>query len=68
MDLDLIQATAELSAVANVNAELGNQLMLGKTDNVDEALERYREQLKAAGIETIIDEVKNQLASYIAAK
>ncbi len=60
--------TAELSAVANVNAELGNQLMLGKTDNVDEALERYREQLKAAGIETIIDEVKNQLASYIAAK
>ncbi|WP_026511617.1 ABC transporter substrate-binding protein [Butyrivibrio sp. LC3010] len=60
--------SAELSAVANVNAELGNQLMLGKTDDVDSALEQYRSQLKSAGIDDIIEDVKTQLSTYIASK
>lgn len=55
---------AELSAVSNVNSTLGIQLMLGKTDDVHTALEQYREQLKSAGIDTVIEELKTQLQSF----
>ena len=42
--------------------------MLGKTDDVDSALEQYRSQLKSAGIDDIIEDVKTQLSTYIASK
>ena len=55
---------AELSAVSNVNSTLGIQLMLGKTEDVHTALEQYREQLKSAGIDTVIKELKAQLHAF----
>ena len=58
---------AELSAISNVNSTLGIQLMLGKTENVKAALEQYREQLKSAGIDTVIEEVKTQVQEFASA-
>lgn len=55
---------AELSAISNVNSTLGIQLMLGKTDDVHAALEQYREQLKSAGVDTVIEELKAQLQDF----
>lgn len=61
---DPSKVSTELSAISNVNSTLGIQLMLGKTDNVEAAIEEYRSQLKKAGIDTVIEEVNNQLASF----
>lgn len=61
---DPSKVSTELSAISNVNSTLGIQLMLGKTDNVATAIEEYRNQLKQAGIDTVLDELKNQLASF----
>jgi len=38
--------------------------MLGKTDDVAAGIEEYRSQLKKAGIDTVIEELKSQLASF----
>jgi putative aldouronate transport system substrate-binding protein len=61
---DSSKVSSELSAISNVNSTLGIQLMLGKTDDVAAALKEYRSQLKSAGIDTVIDELKSQLASF----
>jgi putative aldouronate transport system substrate-binding protein len=61
---DSSKVSTELSAISNVNSTLGIQLMLGKTENVAVAIEEYRNQLKQAGIDTVLDELKNQLASF----
>lgn len=55
----------ELSNIQNVNSTLGIQLMFGKADgDVEAAVENYREQLKAAGIERLIEELKTQLNDF----
>ena len=54
----------ELSSIANVNSQLGIQIMLGKTNDPAKAVEQYREQLKQAGIEKVIGELKKQLESF----
>lgn len=59
---------AELSAISNVNSTLGIQLMLGKTDDVNAALQQYRDQLKSAGIDTVIEELKTQLQAFTPVK
>ncbi len=59
---------AELSAISNVNSTLGIQLMLGKTDDVHAALQQYRDQLKSAGIDTVIEELKTQLQAFTPVK
>ena len=56
--------STELSAISNVNSTLGIQLMLGKTDDVKAAIEEYRSQLKKAGIDTVIEELKKQLSEF----
>lgn len=64
-NFDPANVTTEMSAVANVNATLGIQLMLGKTqDDPKKAVEQYRQQLKQAGIEKIVAEVNSQLQSF----
>jgi len=62
---DSSSVNTELSAITNVDAQLGIQIMLGKTkqDPID-AVAEYRKQLKTAGIETVIAELKKQLKEY----
>ncbi|GHU77007.1 hypothetical protein FACS189461_5180 [Spirochaetia bacterium] len=48
-----------------MNSQLGMQIMLGKTtDDPKAAVERYRNQLRQAGIEAVITELKSQLAGF----
>ncbi|HBI74511.1 MAG TPA: hypothetical protein DDY59_15235 [Lachnospiraceae bacterium] len=57
--------TTEIAAISNVNAQLGTQIMLGKTtQDPVEAVAEYRKQLEQAGINTVIEEVKSQLADF----
>lgn len=56
--------TTELSSVANVNSQIGIQIMLGKTQDPKQAVEQYRNQLTQAGIEKLIEEVKSQLENH----
>lgn len=57
--------TTELASIANVNANLGVQLLFGKTQNDPlEALEEYRSQLQQAGVDKVIEEVKTQLEGF----
>ena len=57
--------TTELASIANVNANLGVQLLFGKTQNDPlEALEEYRSQLQQAGVDKMIEEVKRQLEGF----
>jgi putative aldouronate transport system substrate-binding protein len=68
-NFDSKNVSSELSAVANINATLGIQLMLGKTqDDPKKAVEQYRQQLKQAGIEKIVAEVNAQLQNYTPGK
>lgn len=62
---DNSNVTTEMASIANVDANLGVQLLFGKTqDDPKTALEQYREQLKQAGIEKVIAEVKSQLEDF----
>ena len=54
----------ELSSIANVNSQIGIQIMLGKTQDPKEAVEQYRNQLLQAGIERLIEEIKSQLEDF----
>lgn len=66
---DQTNVSAELSAISNVNSTYGNQLMLGKsTKDVEEAVQEYRDQLTAAGVDAVIEELKSQLAEWEASK
>ena len=57
--------TTEQSAISAVNSQLGVQIMLGKTGmDPKEAVAQYRQQLKDAGIEKVIAEVKAQLEDF----
>lgn len=58
---DSSSVSAELSAIAQVEATLGQQILLGKTaQDPVEAVAQYRQQLEAAGIDTVIQAVKDQ--------
>lgn len=61
---DPANVSTELSAISNVNSTLGIQLMLGKTTDVKAAIEDYRNQLKQAGIDKVLEELKSQLAEF----
>lgn len=57
--------SSQISAITNVNATMGVQIMLGKSaSDAKTAVAQYRTALKSAGIDTVISEVKKQLASY----
>ncbi len=62
---DNANVTSELSAIANVDSQLGIQIMLGKTaQDPKEAVAEYRKQLEAAGIEKVVSEVNSQLEAF----
>lgn len=65
---DSKKVSTELAAVADVNSKLGIQIMLGKTQDPKASVEEYRKQLKQAGIDKIIEEVKNQLKNFTPVK
>lgn len=66
---DPSNVSAEISAISNVNVTYGNPLMLGKaTKDVEEAVQEYRDQLTAAGIDKVIEELKSQLDEWVASK
>lgn len=68
-NFDSTELTAELAAISNVNAQIGTQLLVGKTaQDPREAVEEYRKQLTDAGIEKVIAEVKKQYTEYLAQK
>lgn len=57
--------TSEMSAIANVDSQLGIQLLLGKTtEDPLTALEQYRTQLKTAGLDVVLEAVNEQYAAY----
>ena len=62
---DSSAVSVELSAVANVNSQLGMQILLGKTADPVAAVAEYRQQLEAAGINAIIDAVKVQYDAFV---
>lgn len=62
---DTSNVSTELASIANVDANLGVQLLFGKTqDDPMTALEQYRSQLQQAGVDKVIEEVKTQLADF----
>ena len=64
-NFDASNVTTEIAAISNVNAQLGIQIMLGKTTmDPKEAVAEYRRQLEQAGINKVIEEVKSQLANF----
>ncbi len=58
----------EIAQVAAVNAELGQPINDGQVADVDKAIGEYVGQLKAAGIETIMQEMQKQLDAWKASK
>lgn len=63
---DSTNVSAELSAIANVDASLGLQILLGKTtQDPEEAVEQYRSQLEAAGIDKVLEEVNSQYQTFL---
>lgn len=64
-NFDTSNVTTEIAAISNVNAQLGIQIMLGKTtQDPKAAVAEYRKQLEQAGINKVIEEVKSQLADF----
>lgn len=62
---DPSKVSTEISSITNINAQLGNQLLLGKTtDDVATALAQYRSQLTDAGIDKVVEEVKTQYKAF----
>lgn len=65
---DSKNVSSELSSIANVNSNLGMQILLGKTSDPKKAVADYRNQLKQAGVDKMIEEVKSQLANFTPVK
>lgn len=59
-NFDSSSISSQLSAVANIDSQLGIQILLGKTQDPKKAVADYRKQLKAAGVDEIISAVKTQ--------
>ena len=66
--LDYTRVSAELAAVNQVVQQYGAPINIGIVNDVDKAVEEYREQLKAAGIDKLLEEVTAQLKAYYADK
>lgn len=67
-NFDAKNVTTELASIANVSSQIGNQIMLGKTKDPKAAVQQYRSQLKQAGIDKVIEELKSQLANFTPVK
>ena len=61
--LDKSPITVEMAAISNVMAEYLDPLCNGLSDP-DENLPKFREALKAAGVDTVIAEIQSQLDAW----
>ncbi len=68
-NFDTSNISSQLAAVSNVDSTMGIQILLGKsTTDPKTAVAKYRAALKSAGIDDIINAVKQQLGSFTPAK
>ncbi len=66
---DSSSVSSQLSAISNVDSQLGIQIMLGLTkQEPKEAVAEYRKQLEAAGVNDVIKAVNDQLTEYTSAE
>lgn len=64
--IDDTEIKTELSTIATIDSQLGMQLLFGKTaSDPKEAVVEYRNQLEAAGVQNVIDNVKAQISEQI---
>lgn len=62
---DSSSVSAQLSAIANIDSQLGIQILLGKTaQDPKAAVAEYRKQLKAAGVDDVVNAVKSQYSKF----
>lgn len=61
---DNTNVSNQITACTQVNSQLGQQILFGKVDDPEAAVEEYRQQLKTAGIDQILEEVKAQVEDY----
>lgn len=64
VSLDYSSVQAELAAVNQVVQQYGLPINIGIVDDVDNAIAEYRKQLKAAGIDRLLEEVSKQMEAY----
>lgn len=61
---DRTPVEAELAAISDVTSALGPAITYGKTGDPEVAVIDYREKLKKAGIDKVLEEVQRQLDAY----
>ncbi|WP_319758261.1 extracellular solute-binding protein [uncultured Sphaerochaeta sp.] len=66
VSIDYSDVQAELAAVNQVVQQYGYPINIGIVNNVDAAIDEYRKQLKAAGIDRLLDSVSQQMEAYYA--
>lgn len=64
--LDTSNISTEVAACTNAKQQYGWPLELGYTDDVEASIEQYRQAMKSAGIDRVIEECQKQLDAYIA--
>jgi len=62
--LDYDPVKTELAAVHQVYEQYGQPLMLGLVPDVDKALQTYQDKLKQAGVDKLLDYIKQQATAY----
>ena len=66
VSIDYSDVQAELAAVNQVVQQYGYPINIGIVDNVEAAIGEYRKQLKAAGIDRLLESVSQQMEAYYA--
>jgi putative aldouronate transport system substrate-binding protein len=64
ISMDYEPVKAQVAAVNQVFKQYGQPLMMGLVPDPEKALETYRSKLKAAGVDKILDYVKEQANAY----
>lgn len=62
--LDYTPVQAELAAVNQVMQQYGTPINVGLVDDVDAAIAEYRQKLKEAGIEKLVEYVQENVTAY----
>lgn len=62
--IDYSDVQAELAAVNQVMQQYGAPINVGLVDDVDAAIAEYREKLTTAGVEKLVDAIREQTIAY----
>lgn len=62
--IDYSSVQAELAAVNQVMQQYGAPINVGLVDDVDAAIAEYRAKLTTAGVEKLVDAIREQTVSY----